>query len=390
MQVMISWLFYADTPLQIYNATLLASSLKQSSVCIDLIVYDQFSEAKKLIESYKKLNIFDAIYLIEKIEAKEVRDYFIWEICACFGRKTIDFSQYISNSYNNFALACPTFATFELLTFLRKYNPSLNVVFYEDGTGSYNGNVFQQIYYFDKPPTKAVNTEWFVRTIRNIIVLPFFKKFQYSPSTLYLKRPELIQFPASIAVKPLLPSAECINQLLSDSSLNSSDIDSANNIIILDTPRISKYGITPETKAIDLAVRIIKKISSNRILFRAHPRSNIAPEWLHTTNCSDCSNGLWELICRTEEIITGESLLVSSSSTAQLSPVIEANKKPYLLFLYKLAFTPDQSGYSLGEAISRMACQAYLSDKNKILIPNSPKELEEILVTYALQSNSPS
>ena len=52
------WLFFADTPLQMYNAALTASALIEQGDHASLLVYDQFAQASNLAIVYEKIGVF--------------------------------------------------------------------------------------------------------------------------------------------------------------------------------------------------------------------------------------------------------------------------------------------------------------------------------------------
>ena len=58
------WLFFADTPLQMYNAALTASALIEQGDHASLLVYDQFAQASDLAIVYEKIGVFDEIEVV--------------------------------------------------------------------------------------------------------------------------------------------------------------------------------------------------------------------------------------------------------------------------------------------------------------------------------------
>lgn len=365
------WLFFADTPLQLYNATLLASSLDPQEGKADLMVYSQFDTSDKLIDVYQSLGIFRDVIEYPSQHVETYRDNFLWSVKTVLGLKKIDFSQMALRCYDYLALACPTPANFELLIALRKANKRLSVVMYEDGTGSYNGNVFQQPFYFDVPPIAAPNEFWYTHCLRSVLSLQPFSRVRYDAEALYVKNPNMMQVASSIPVKKLEGRPETIKKLAKALMPNMPRIPEKGAVIVLDIPRTSET--TPEEKAIDQAIETIVQLGITPLL-REHPRSVKKSIW--APKCHDFSQGFWELICQSDPNIE-KCTLIGIASTAQLAPLMEASKKPSLLFLYEIAHQNgmEEGIYEQAQAMHRLAEKGYGSEHVKISSPESSKEI---------------
>lgn len=369
------WLFFADTPLQLYNATLLASSLDPQEAKADLMVYNQFDNSDKLIGAYKSLGIFQEVIECPNQNIEAYRDNFLWSVKTVLGFKKIDFSQRGIRRYDYLALACPTPANFELLVALRKANKRLSVVMYEDGTGSYNGNVFQQPFYFDVPPIATPNEFWYTHCLRSFLSLRPFGRVRYDIEALYVKNPSMMQVAPSIPVKKLEGRPETIKKLAITLMPDMPRIPEEGAVIILDIPRTSKAS--PEEKAIDQTIEAIVQLGITPLL-REHPRSVKKSIW--APKCHDFSQGFWELICQSDPNIE-KCTLIGIASTAQLAPLMEAGKKPSLLFLYEIAHQNgmEEGVYEQAQAMKRLAEKGYGKSKSAIRCPRSADEIPAFL-----------
>ena len=332
------WLFFADTPLQMYNAALTASALIEQGDHASLLVYDQFAQASDLAIVYEKIGVFDEIEVVPHHLIHEYRQQLIWQIGSRFGKKNLAIRMILDSSYDHLAIACPTPATFEVFQRLLARNKKLRVSFYEDGTGSYNGAVFKTVYSFDEPPLIDENEPPRIHQLRAIINTLRLKRFLYRPERLFLKNPSLLAPGIDISTCQINPEQNVLDKLEAAFAKEPLSLPPAKNIIVLDTARYQEPN--PETEAIDHLLEQIIELEISPFL-RKHPRS--VTDSVYTNSCQDLSGGFWELFCHKEAAILSDDLLISIGSTAQLSPIIEGNAKPFLMFLYKLAFSETDS-----------------------------------------------
>ena len=371
------WLFFADTPLQIYNAALIASGLKEQGHRSALLVYDQFTQASDLAGTYEKTGVFEEIEVVPSCPIHEYRQQFMWQIGSRFGKEKLGIKTTLNIPYDHFAIACPTPATFEVFQRLRRCNEKLHVSYYEDGTGSYNGAVFTTAYSFDKPPLVDKDEPPRIHQIRTIINKLHLNSFLYQPEQLFLKNPELLAPGINIPISLIIPDEHFIDTLEAVFSSEALDLPPGKNIIVLDTARYQEPN--PETNTIDSMLEQIVNLETSTFL-REHPRSMANSPY--AKDCQDLSGGFWELFCRKESSILSDALLISIGSTAQLSPIIESGAKPYLMFLYKLAFSETDPLFKSYEYTVRVAQACYGANSDRILVPKSLEEAQEHLRNY--------
>ena len=366
------WLFFADTPLQMYNAALISSKLVKQGNHASLLVYDQFAQASELAEIYEKTGVFDEIEVVANCVIHEYRQQLIWQIKSRFGKKILAIKEILNTPYDHLAIACPSPETFEVFQRLRARNKKLRVSFYEDGTGSYNGAVFKTVYSFDKPPLIDENEPPRIHQIREIVNKLHLKSFLYRPERLFLKNPSLLAPEIDISTCQISPEQNFLDKLEAALATEPLSLPPAKNIIVLDTARYQEPN--PETEAIDHLLEQIIELEINLFL-RKHPRS--VSESIYAKYCQDLSGGFWELFCQKEAATLSGALLISIGSTAQLSPIIEGNAKPYLMFLYKLAFSETNPLFKTYEYTVHIAQNCYGADSYRILVPRSPEEAKD-------------
>lgn len=366
------WLFFADTPLQAYNASLIASGLKEQGHHSSLLIYDQFARASDLAATYEKTSIFDSIEVVANCPIFEYRQQLAWQIGSRFGKKRLSIGTILDAHYDHFAIACPTPATFEVFQRLRTRNKKLRVSYYEDGTGSYNGAVFKTVYSFDKPPLVDKNEPPRIHQIRAFVNKLHLKSFLYQPERLFLKNPKLLAPGINIPTSKIDPEQSFLGTLEAAFASEPLNLPPGKNIIVLDTARYQEPN--PETNAIDSLLEQIVNLGASPFL-RKHPRSVTSSRC--AKDCQDLSGGFWELFCQKEAATLSGALLISIGSTAQLSPIIEGNAKPYLMFLYKLAFSETNPLFKTYEYTVHIAQNCYGADSDRILVPRSPEEAKD-------------
>lgn len=267
------WLVFADTPLQVYNACCLAQS--RPDVLCDLAIYAQFGQHNEYSRIAASTQLFEHIYQILPYAPTTTLQMRLWKIGVYFGSLNIKVpKKIVSSQYEAFAMACPTPATFEMLTLLRNNNPRIETVLYEDGTGSYTGNCFRRLTYLDDMPHGVEKDKWYVSIIKKCIsVMHRNGSSQYRPTKLYVKKPELVSYDPPFDVAALQALSERQNAKFSkDKSVNNNKAE----IVLLDVPRGAGDKSTGEKEFDEVANGLLK--AEMRIGYRAHPRSSVLPE----------------------------------------------------------------------------------------------------------------
>lgn len=374
--LMSSWLFFADTPLQAYNAYLMASSFDSSSTRCDLLIYGQFKNADKAFETYQETGVFNDIVLCPPSETKTFKALFAWQLFAPYGSRKLEAKLLDKRQYSHFALACPTPASMEAYSRLQRQNPFLKTVFYEDGTGTYNGEVFLQPFLFDKPPSTQLKCHFsYIRIIQKILsALPSKQqRALYHPTALYVKQPSLLQYAPDIPVRRLecnLKAAAKLSDLMNDTHLFQKSAEPS--LIFLDPLRNELEHLGSKTIDDLIESSLAAGLSCH---IRQHPRTTQPSPYL--SSCTNISGGLWELKCRTHQL--SESTLISIASTAMLAPLFETGQKPYLIFLFDIALDHRSREYDLCKKTLNLAKAGYGDSQDRIYVPQSKQEAIEVI-----------
>lgn len=373
---MLNILFFADTPLQLYNAYLFASS-KKNTYKSSILVYSQFHDAKTISNAYKDTGVFDQLYIVKPRKVASYKQSFIWQLSAIHGHQSLNLSKLSDTHFDLFALACPSPATMEVYISLKKINPRISTFFYEDGTGTYNGNVFKQPFYFEIPPEESLNSVGYINLLRKLssaIKAPW----RYCPTAIYIKKPPLLTYQPNIPCKQISADNTAINKLAPALFKGHSYSFENAKFLIFDVPRSETEGFGANT--IDnILAECTKNTECHACYLRRHPRSTEKSPFFN--KCIDFSEGLWELMCHNNNITN--CLLVGIASTAQLAPYIEAGIKPPLLLLHRVAFKADDQHYILGEQVLKLIKLAYERDfLNKVYIPNTLNEALEFIKAF--------
>lgn len=110
-------------------------------------------------------------------------------------------------------------------------------------------------------------------------------------------------------------------------------------------------------------------------VLREHPSSTtVTDELAHAV--PDKSGALWEMLC-IDGFVSDNSILISFSSTAQITPKMLVGKEPILVFLAELLPDDFKDKRNMVETMSN-AVEMY-ENKERVLIPRSVEELSEVL-----------
>jgi hypothetical protein len=173
---------------------------------------------------------------------------------------------------------------------------------------------------------------------------------------MFVKRPDALAYSTHIPVLPIptdIRERHCIESAFSP--LGETPAITAPGVIVLDSPRNTIDTNDHASAVIDTLLQRLS-CEGTPTYFRPHPRSqNMDP--ITNTEVIQLGAGFWELACHEKAI--GESVLIGISSTAQLSPVLEANSKPILILLHRICMEEGEPDYATAESIFIIAKRLY-------------------------------
>lgn len=362
-------LFYADRPQQVFNATCLAAQLRESGCRSDLLVANCFPDAPTMSALLDGGDFFENIALCEQIidysgslksRAAELEVY--------LGFRRMMLPGWVEyGNYNAFCIACPCPETFNIIRVLR-HQSLLECILYEEGTGSYNGNVYRRFSYLGPVPSGVNSPSGIQRCCSLLMRLALGVRDFYAVDSLYIKHPDFLEYEPCFDVRRLCCSDEVISLFASCGPLVPRNLLlDGRRIVVLDEYRVSAEA-TGSALAVD---SLMKRLTDEGIAFgvRRHPASKEPPS--HDIEASDCSGGLWELACHREDF--SQSMLVGICSSAQLAPFLEGGQKPAVMFLYRMCADNAPDTLSLFDGICRQLYDAYGGD-SQIYVPSTEDE----------------
>ena len=360
-------LFFCDTPLQVYYAALIVFSSQQECLA-DLVICRQFNNAEKLEKRIYKSNIFQHVYHVSPANPKDLNAV---QLKMFLGRSVKQYEIGEGVHYDEFFLSYPTYINTCIYINARKQNPNLQVCFYDDGIGSYSGEVFRNAAYLGEIPDGVRKPSFRVMLYRAFFGnLPI--KNRYKIKKMYVRCPRLVAFDPKFPIYPICSADDATAKLVQVFNISKQRIPS-HAALILDTAR-GQDNLGAADEVIDTIIAFVLHLKRVCIL-RRHPRASLLSKY--HAECLDYSMGLWELICTDNSF--EETILIGVGSTAQLSPAIESNKYPTLIFLYKLCVEKDSAEFVRFSYVEKMAQELYGANSAKVFSPGSIREAEDII-----------
>lgn len=359
-------LFFADTPLQVFNACMLASQLA-NDFDSDIVLINQFKGAKGVAKRLSQLGLFSSVFNQEPLLFVTANERRFKTAAIHFGASFLNLDYLKLTKYDFLFLACPTPTSNEVLLCLRAVNRSLKTALYEDGTGSYNGNILRGVNYIDQLPVDCV-----ANTARADLQVRLFRalgkgKTIYKPEAIYLYRPDAVAPKYQFPVHRLLCSSACA-ELLKTVFVCDLTVLMNSDAVILDSVR-RKGEEDAGAATIDSLLAVLPSACEN-ISFKLHPRTLNMPQ---TAKGLTLLNGFWELQCAECDI--ENKTLVSVASSAMTAPVMMFGKEPFLIYLFEMLPSNDEPRKALYRSIYKSA-KALYRDKSKVI---APKTIEETI-----------
>lgn len=329
-------LYFSDTPTQVVNATNLAYQLGHQA---DLIVYDQFDQAVKYAALLRGKGPFENLWILPKMHelSNWQRRFDLYSVWGSPGGITIPIP---FDDYEYFALACPTRVSNRIFAQLPNGTQTL---YFEDGTGTYTGNVFRELSYPRMLPDGVPRREWHVEAQR-LLLSCLTKRYNVQPSAMYAYRPEVISCKYPWPIKRLDYDSRAIDIFTVEHLLKAAEEFAEKNatVLLFDAPRVAQSDIE---RMHELAA-LNDWMEKNGLQFyvKAHPRTKNADLLYENIRLFPDVN--WELFSYYVDI--SDWLLIGQCSSAMLTPRLQFGKRPELLFL-----KDDHACASRGEEVIR-------------------------------------
>ena len=334
--------FICGTPLQILGCIdLVFHQMETDGAKPDLYLRHDFNGSGELAQRLAVADIFDNVFQIgvpngkpfsiRGNESDALPERPLNLLCQQIGEAYSDFIQ----SYTKLVFTYP----YDTVKALYCLNPHAEIVTFEDGIGSYFGDIL---------------------TANGGALLPHPQKLYLWDAHMYTGN--LISDVRSLPSMSSDPAMQLIVAEIFNITAQSLAPYKGKRCVYLTQPIDGKPERKKELRETVAALKPWRTIT----VIRRHPRDN-SPEMPDFTY--DCENAQWELLCLSG-IVDSTSVLVSSISTAQLSPKLLHDSEPTLIFTACLnGRAATQGELSVIDTIRH----AYRDD-SKIIVPRTNNE----------------
>lgn len=359
------WLFVVSTPFQLYYAASIIFEHLDRSDNAEVLLTPQFPNALMLTKRFQTKGIFKKIHICP---CGFNRTSFVKiQLLAYFGKYSFCPKSLLNEYFDYYALSMPACPNSSVYFALRKTNRKLKVVFFEDGTGTYTGEIFRNATYLGPIPSGVQKPSKRARIYRAIFGLLPKKLNSYEPTKLIVRQPAAISYSASIPIVQVQINNKHLGAMYSCFG-EPTCLPATTKAIILDPPRTSNEAIQ-ELDFLDLIIK--KATNKSRIALKEHPRTTCPS--IYRDECFIISDNQWELFCKANTM--NEKILIGVGSSAQLTPILENGEKPILIFLYKLFIKTDSQLYRSYTKIVQIAKCLYKNNaENLIFTPSNESE----------------
>lgn len=346
------------TPFQAMNAINLAHNI----LCKDdykVLYYRNFSsQTNAILNKIKQHDLFNEIIEFNLLDKTNKIIYCVNALTqAIYPSLFIAWLTKSKSVYTDFDYVTTTSATeFELA--LIRCNPQANVVAYDDGLGSYTGDIIHD---------EKLNFIWRVLGRNKDIIKPI---------CLYVNNIEFCHSTSSSVIKKLPSLSESTTEYLkvfNDVFNTSLSKVYENRRMVFLTEPIEEYYISCENYS-EMLQNCLEEWTDGGVI-RKHPRDN--DHYNIEGFVRDENNCLWEAVC--EKSISNNHILISLGSTAQITPKLLYGSEPWVIFTYKLGRISNEVVLNTMEKIT-CRLKEYYTDPKKILVPETFDDLSKIFL----------
>lgn len=366
---------------QLLGALGLADSLTPDSG-IDLIISSRVHNADEVKRIIGKLELFDNIYLtngyyiecrtqgidfiIDFFSTKDHGEDYFNRICPDLEKKKYD------------VLLCSgvTRLTIDIKRFCVRDGESW---FFDDGTGSHNGEVFTAFLFFDTGVLsrhRKINKSILRKRIASFLLKPFakFARCEYRMTSLWLFSPNQIDL-TNYSDRIVIRSLSCgVVESFFDRILTKEERNAYANCKCIYLTLPEDISLKARQQEIDLCRFLFSSIGDD-FAIRLHPRRTINDFSSMGMNVLN-SEPPWEALIMAGDI-SENTVLMAVGSTAQISPWMLKKEQPYIVMLHKLIDCGAR--YSALELTAKSYRDSYTM-KERVIIPASIDELMKAVV----------
>lgn len=364
-------LFFVDTPLQMLNAILLRRQILDPDVRADCLVVAQF-DCERLVERLRRTTVFNEVVVVDPVPLDNVH-YRRFKLLACHlgDQGTIARALRGDTSYSDFYLSCPTIMSTQTLNVLRRRNPHVRTHFYEDGNGSYNGNVFRSACYLDDPPEGTPANTRMVNAERALFRLLNRGRSAYRPSSFHLFEPQLLTISPRFGVQRIEADEESIDIASQVFDAPAPTGDAQPRLVVFDAVRTAGEE-DAGGEIVDAVFAGLEPVGGRCVVYE-HPRSTQHSDVLCSLGAR--GSGLWEVNCARGY---DNALLIAVASSALVTPKLIYGHEPHILFLFPLIDDLDEGRRATLESAVDMARTLY-DDPTRVHVATSADQTREFV-----------
>lgn len=354
--------FICDTPYQTLNVMSLYwhNYRHLENIQADIFIVDQFRGAKEIYSRLVAENMFTNVFFLKREEnrfmpqgwKRSVRVmYSYWNPRHALRNQMENFNvNQLVNCYDEIYASLVRCCTSALI----KLNPKADFHLFEDGSGSYDGDL-------------VINGGGRLYQLFSKV----FKTGAYAARAkkLYVYTPSICTSTSADEVCQIPPMDGEFLQV----AYRVFDIGEAvtgKELLFLSQPSEGQSRWTEEMNKISQILDPWK----DRIVVRMHPRDTAYE--LYSNFTIDARGDMWEL--KTTQMDLDRTVLVGYYSTAQMTPKMLHNKEPWLIFIcHVMDVSTPENVAKFQEGIDKIA-ELY-THKERILVPRNAEELKEAL-----------
>lgn len=373
----------AETPLQIISLVCIFSTPKNRDFgeC-DVVVTKTFRGSEEMAQRVIEEKIFSEVILIEQYDISyrhvTLDSYFRWVFggrklrnrfykkCGLIGKGQYDI------------LLCAS--TTRLVLDSKHYSVSKGfTVFFDEGSGSHNGRVFQGVCPDSVlSPTVQMSCGEKIKTTVKRLVGDIFPSTKFNIKQIHLlsvgeREKEIYQ---GVEIVPIEYRVH-INRLNRLFALNNER--DKERIIYLSLPG----DVSDAMKKSEMhLIKMMDRKLDTKLHLQIHPRRDMGEFDLYQDSILP-SNEPWEVLVA-NGLVDDDSILIGFCSSAQLNPKMLYGVEPTLVFLHKMV---EESDLSVAFERSVTQIQSIYTQQEKIIIPRNTAEFEAVLESIVKSTN---
>lgn len=350
--------FTCTTPYQLMGAISIVQNIRMSA---DLYLFGTFHGSEEVARRLEKYKIFaDVIFVKSNPNRNISRLKILWQI---INRRNV-VKKFLSSDlvYDSFFSTSKTHGKLLLLYELRRRNPQMKYVIYEDGIGSYNKYAHQ------------LNDSRYTRLFE---IIAFSKVFIPERTSIMVRYPNLLQLPDALNGIPQnkMPffniCRENVKMLQDIYNIHENELISE-KIILFDTGRGVYRKDSFNLDLIDKCFELVSDTFLNsNIILKAHPKST---EKIKLNINSYSRSDVPVEVLYTSMPDLEDRILIGNHTTALYTPKMLFNKEPIVISLHKIAWQSKPYLTAVFDKIVSM-----YDHKDRIVAPDSIEALKNYL-----------